>query len=102
MGDIKEQLGPPPAHIVLLKNDSSGKTYVVNEVLNYYQCKTIILTKLQTANLPHHSFGLDKLEEGKQILLNLWNWKNLIPSSPLITLLKTLARHAYVVKLNHE
>ena len=89
---VQQVLGPPPDHIVLWKNDSTGKTYVINEVLNYYQRKTRILTRVQTGNLPHHEFELDKLELAKQMLLDLWNWKTLVPSIPTDYIIKNLGQ----------
>ena len=74
-------IGPPPDGIVILEGSRPGNTYVVNEVLNYYQRKARLLTKAQAVNLPHHEFDLEKLEAAKATLLALWLWKKLVPSS---------------------
>ena len=88
----QQQLGPHPDHIVLWKNDITGKTYVINEVLNYYQRKSRTLTRVQANNLPHHEFEITALEKAKQILLDLWNWKGLVPSIPNDYIIKNLAQ----------
>ena len=38
-------LGPQPLGITILKDENDGKTYVINEILNYYQCKLKVFTK---------------------------------------------------------
>ena len=67
--------------ITILKDENDGKTYVINEILNYYQCKLKVFTKDQAVSLSHHLFDEKKLEEAKSILLKLWNWKKPTPSS---------------------
>ena len=74
-------LGQQPLGITILKDENDGKTYVINEILNYYQCKLKVFTKDQAVSLSHHLFDEKKLEEAKSILLKLWNWKKPTPSS---------------------
>ena len=38
-------LGQQPLGITILKDENDGKTYVINEILNYYQCKLKVFTK---------------------------------------------------------
>ena len=64
-----------PEGINLLKSEVDGKIYVINEVLNFYQCKLKILGKTQALSLAHHVFDKVKLAEAKDLLLNLWNWR---------------------------
>ena len=75
-------IGPPPDGIVLLQGSRPGYTYVVNELLNYYQRKASLLNGAQMALLPHHEFSIEKFESAKAILLALWQWKKITPSSP--------------------
>ena len=51
-----DNLGPPPDGFDILKSDTSGKLYVVNELLNFYQRKLCLMTKTQAVNLAHHKF----------------------------------------------
>ena len=74
-------IGPPPDGIVLLQGSRPGYTYVVNELLNYYQRKASLLNGAQMALLPHHEFSIEKFESAKATLLALWQWKKLTPSS---------------------
>ena len=45
-----------PDGIDILKSKTSGKLYVVNELLNFYQRKGCLLNKVQISNLAHHIF----------------------------------------------
>ena len=62
------ELGPPPDGINFLKCDSTGKIYVVNEVLNFYQRKLRILDKTVAVNLAHHIFNITDLECAVKVL----------------------------------
>ena len=50
-----------PEGINLLKSDANGKIYVINEVLNFYQCKLKVLDRNQALSLAHHVFDGNKL-----------------------------------------
>ena len=76
-----EELGVIPEGIDILKSESSGKLYVINELLNFYQRKLCILGKLQARNLAHHKFKLEEFEAALELLNSLWTWKKLTPSS---------------------
>ena len=81
---------PLPEGINILKSDVDGKIYVINEVLNYYQIKLKVLMKNPTLALAHHVFDDKKLAQAKALLLNLWNWRKLTPSSPHEHVIKNL------------
>ena len=76
-----DNLGPIPEGIDILKSESSGKLYVVNELLNYYQRKLCILNRLQAFNLAHHVFKVHEFEAALKLLNSLWIWKQLNPST---------------------
>ena len=79
-----------PEGINILKSEVNGKIYVINEILNYYQVKLKVLMKIPTLALAHHVFDDKKLAKAKEILLKLWNWKKLTPSSPNAHIIKNL------------
>ena len=76
-----DNLGPPPEGIDILRSDTSGKLYVVNELLNFYQRKLCILDRMQAVKLAHHKFKESEFEAALKLLSSLWTWKNLTPSS---------------------
>ena len=76
-----DNLGPPPDGIDILKSNASGKLYVVNELLNFYQRKLCLMTKTQAVNLAHHKFKVEEFEAALKLLSSLWEWKKLTPSS---------------------
>ena len=78
---IMDNLGPPPDGIDILKSNTSGKLYVVNELLNFYQRKLCLMTKTQAVNLAHHKFKVEEFEAALKLLSSLWVWKQLTPSS---------------------
>ena len=84
-------LGSPPDGINILKCDNIGDTYVVNEVLNFYQRKLRILDKAVAVNLAHHIFEFDDLVYAAKVLADLWEWKKLTPSTPNDYIIKHLS-----------
>ena len=77
-----ENLGPLPEGIDILKSENSGKLFVVNELLTYYQRKLCLMSNLQALNLAHHAFKEEELDEALKLLNTLWEWKQLTPSTP--------------------
>ena len=75
------ELGSPPLGINILNCNVTRKTYVVNEVLNFYQRKLRVLGKANALNLAHHIFELEDIEYASKVLKDLWEWKKLSPSS---------------------
>ena len=75
-------MGVIPEGIDILKCESSGKMYVINELLNFYQRKHCILGRIQALNLAHHKFELEEFEATLELLNSLWTWKKCTPSSP--------------------
>ena len=61
-------------------------------MLNYYQRKSRTLTRVHANNLPHHELEIEALEKARQILLDPWNWKGLVPSIPNDYIIKNLAQ----------
>lgn len=82
---------PFPEGINGLKCATNGKLYVINEILNFYQRKLSILTIDQALLLSHHLFEKELLEEAKQILKSLWDWRKCEPSSDNIYIIRNLA-----------
>ena len=70
-----------PDGIDILESKSSGKLYVMIELLNFYQRKRCLLTKLQLSKLAHHTFKETEFEAALKLLNSLWTWKGLSPSS---------------------
>ena len=83
-----EVLGAIPNGIDILKSESSGKMFVINELLNFYQRKLCILGRHQALNLAHHKFEQEEFEVALELLNSLWTWKKLSPSSPNDYILK--------------
>ena len=81
-------LDPLPEGINFLKGDD-GKIYVINEILNFYQCKLKVLKKTEALALAH-VFDEKKLVKAKEVLLKLWNWRKLTPSSQNVYVIKNL------------
>ena len=77
-----------PEGINFLKGDD-GKIYVINEILNFYQCKLKVLKKTEALALAH-VFDEKKLVKAKEVLLKLWNWRKLTPSSQNVYVIKNL------------
>ena len=75
------ELGSLPEGINLLKCGNTGDTYVVNELLNFYQRKLRILGKSVAVNLAHHIFEVDDFVYAVKVLADLWEWKKLSPST---------------------
>ena len=76
-----DNLGPPPQGVDILMSNSSGKLYVVNELLNFYQRKLCLMDRVQALNLAHHKFKEDEYVAALKLLNSLWEWKGLTPSS---------------------
>ena len=70
-----DNMGPPPEGIDVLRSDTSGKLYVVNELLNFYQRKLCILDRTQAVQLAHHKFKVSEFEAALKLLSSLWTWK---------------------------
>ena len=68
-----------PEGVSILKSNNDDKTYVVNEVLNYYQRKMRVVGAGPVKKYSHHIFKPNKLDEARQILQKLWAWRNLEP-----------------------
>ena len=81
-------LDPLPEGIDILKGDD-GKIYVINEILNFYQCKLKVLKKPEALALAH-VFDEKKLCNAKEVLLKLWNWRKLTPSTQNTYIIKNL------------
>ena len=75
-------LNPSLEGVSILTSDADSKTYVINEVLNYYQRKLSVCSYNQMLALAHHQFERARLAEAKQILLKLWAWRRCNPSVP--------------------
>ena len=81
-------LDPLPEGIDFLKGDD-GRIYVINEILNFYQCKLKVLKKPEALALAH-VFDEKKLFNAKEVLLKLWNWRKLTPSTQNTYIIKNL------------
>ena len=75
---------------LVIKSETDGKLYVINEVINYYQRKISGLTIDQVNILPHHMFEIEKLSRAKEILLALWKWRKCVRSSENEYIIKNL------------
>ena len=63
--EINAELSPLPEGVDILKSDSSGKLFVINEVLNFYQRKLQVLNRNVVNNLAHNQFQTTELEKFK-------------------------------------
>ena len=77
-------LDPLPEGIDFLKG-GDGKIFVINEILNFYQCKLKVLKKSEALALAH-VFEEKKMAKAKEVLLKLWNWRKLTPSTQNVCL----------------
>ena len=89
--DNNVELGPLPEGINILKNDRSDELFVINEVLNFYQRKLAVINKAAVFNLAHNQFEQKELEQAKEILKKLWEWKKLSPSTSNDYIIKNLS-----------
>ena len=87
--DNNVELGPLPEGINILRNDRSGELFVINEVLNFYQRKLFVFDKAAALNLAHNQFEQKDLEQAKELLKKLWEWKKLSPSTNNHYIVKT-------------
>ena len=90
-GDNNVELGPLPEGLNILKNDRSGELFVINEVLNFYQRKLAVIDKAAAFNLAHNQFEQKELEQAKELLKKLWEWKKLSPSTSNDYIIKNLS-----------
>ena len=74
-----ENNNPLPQGVSILKCANDDKTYVVNEILNFYQRKMRVLGAGAVKKYSHHIFDHEKLYEARRILQELWTWRNLEP-----------------------
>ena len=84
-------MGPLPEGINILRNYCSDELFVINEVLNFYQRKLFVFDKAAALNLAHNQFEQKELEQAKEILKKLWEWKKLSPSTNNQYIIKNLA-----------
>ena len=83
-GKRKSVANVPPVSFDILKNDSDGKIFVINEVLNYYQRKLNVLGPSDAKLLAHHVFTPEVVNEARKLLHAIWLWRDL-PDIPAHT-----------------
>lgn len=79
-----------PQGVNILKSANVDKTYVINEVLNFYQRKMRVLGIAPLKNLSHHVFKPEQLNEARDILRSLWVWRNLEPIPAHVAIVEKL------------
>ena len=76
----RENNSPLPQGMNILKcTNDDDNTYVISEILNFYQRKMRVLGSGPVKKLSHHIFEAEKLYEARRILQELWTWRNLDP-----------------------
>ena len=92
----------PPQGVNILKSANDDKTFVINEVLNFYQRKMRVLGIDSVKNLSHHIFKPEQLNEARGILQKLWEWRNLEPIPKHVATVKKLIEPRSLRGINHR
>ena len=70
-----------PQGVDILKSETNGEIYVINDVLSYYQRKLRVLGIAEAKVLAHYLFEPKKVNEAREVLHAIYTWRGLEPTS---------------------